>query len=120
MKNWQLWREDKAAVAGELEEGHRLEGHNSAFGDNDLIVGFLMVEGFWSVLVGTEADGLKKENGYPARILNGLWALCELAGVERIAQSGKVLGDETEERETFECLRRCLDEDRPEGYKLFS
>lgn len=94
MKNWQLWREDKAAVAGELEEGNRLEGHNSAFGDNDLIVGFLMVEGFWSVLVGTEADGLKKENGYPARILNGLWALCELAGVERIAQSGKVLGDE--------------------------
>ena len=31
-----------------------------------------------------------------------------------------MLGDETEERETFECLRRCLDEDRPEGYKLFS
>ena len=94
MKNWQLWREDKEAVAGKLEEGHQLEGHNSAFGDNDLIVGFLMVEGLWSVLVGTEADGLKKENGYPARILNGLWALCELAGVERIAQSGKVLGDE--------------------------
>ncbi len=94
MKNWQPWREDKAAVAVELEGGNQLEGHNSAFGDNDLIVGFLMVEGFWSVLVGTEADGLKKENGYPARILNGLWALCELACVERISQSGKVLGDE--------------------------
>ena len=31
-----------------------------------------------------------------------------------------MLGDETEQRETFDCLRRCLDEDRPEGYKLFS
>ena len=31
-----------------------------------------------------------------------------------------MLGDETEQRETFERLRRCLDEDRPEGYKLFS
>ena len=31
-----------------------------------------------------------------------------------------MLGDEAEQRETFECLRRCLDEDRPEGYKLFS
>ena len=31
-----------------------------------------------------------------------------------------MLGDETEQRETFECLRRCLDEDRPKGYKLFS
>jgi hypothetical protein len=31
-----------------------------------------------------------------------------------------MLGDETEQRETFECLRRSLDEDRPKGYKLFS
>ena len=94
MNPWLLWREDKATVAQQLERGEALEGHNSAFGDNDLIIGFLMVEGFWSVLVETQADLLKKENGYPARILNGLWALCELAGVERIAQSGKVLGDE--------------------------
>jgi hypothetical protein len=29
-------------------------------------------------------------------------------------------GDETEQQETFEVLRRLLDEDRPDGYKLFS
>jgi hypothetical protein len=29
-------------------------------------------------------------------------------------------GDEAEQRETFEDLRRALDEDRPPGYKLFS
>jgi hypothetical protein len=29
-------------------------------------------------------------------------------------------GDATEQRETFETLRRFLDEDRPEGYKFFS
>jgi hypothetical protein len=29
-------------------------------------------------------------------------------------------GDEKDQRETFELLRRSLDEDRPEGYKLFS
>ena len=28
-------------------------------------------------------------------------------------------GDEAEQRDTFEFLRRALDEDRPEGYKLF-
>ncbi len=94
MTTWHLWREDKQAVARQLEEGRHLDGHTSAFGDNDLIIGFLMVEGFWSVLVETEADGLKKGNGYPPRTLNGLWALCELAGVERIARSGKVIGDE--------------------------
>jgi hypothetical protein len=29
-------------------------------------------------------------------------------------------GDESDQRETFEVLRRSLDEDRPDGYKLFS
>ena len=29
-------------------------------------------------------------------------------------------GDDREQRETFEVLRRSLDEDRPDGYKLFS
>jgi hypothetical protein len=29
-------------------------------------------------------------------------------------------GDEIEQRETFEVLRRSMDEQRPEGYKLFS
>jgi len=29
-------------------------------------------------------------------------------------------GDESEQQETFEVLRRSLDEDRPEGYKRFS
>jgi hypothetical protein len=28
-------------------------------------------------------------------------------------------GDETEQRETFNLLRRSLDEQRPDGYKLF-
>ena len=28
--------------------------------------------------------------------------------------------EDTDQRETFEFLRRALDEDRPEGYKLFS
>ena len=29
-------------------------------------------------------------------------------------------GDEAEQRETFELLKRSIDENRPEGYKLFS
>ena len=33
---------------------------------------------------------------------------------------GWMQGDAAEQRETFEILRRSLDEDRPEGYKFFS
>ncbi len=29
-------------------------------------------------------------------------------------------GDQREQQETFEVLRRSLDEDRPDGYKFFS
>jgi len=29
-------------------------------------------------------------------------------------------GDRSEQQATFEIVRRSLDEDRPEGYKLFS
>jgi len=31
-----------------------------------------------------------------------------------------IRGDESEQRETFDVLTRSLDEDRPEGYTLFS
>ena len=33
--------------------------------------------------------------------------------------NGWMQGDATEQRETFEILRRALDEDRPEGYEFF-
>jgi hypothetical protein len=41
------------------------------------------------------------------------------AALERLLD-GWMRGDATEQRETFEILRRSLDEDRPVGYKLFS
>ena len=92
-KTWQVWKENKEQITRRLKAGEDLEGYNSGFGDNDLIIGFLMVEGFWDVIKETEADLLRKHNGYVPHILNGLWGLCELAGVERVAQSGKVIGD---------------------------
>jgi hypothetical protein len=41
------------------------------------------------------------------------------AALERLLE-GWMQGDPREQRETFEVLRRSLDEDRPAGYKLFS
>jgi hypothetical protein len=43
----------------------------------------------------------------------------DTAGLEQLLE-GWMRGDATEQRETFEILRRSLDEDRPAGYKLFS
>lgn len=92
--SWRVWREDKETVAQEIIAGEKLEAYVSAFGDNDLIIGFMIVEGFWNILRDIEADLLKKENGYSPRVLNLLWTLCELVQIKRIAKSGKVIGDQ--------------------------
>lgn len=92
--SWQVWQEDKATISELLKTGEQHDAFNSAFGDNDLIIGFMIVEGFWDILRDIEVDLLKKENGYPPRTLNLLWALCELANVGRIAHAGKVIGDQ--------------------------
>ncbi len=43
----------------------------------------------------------------------------DTAALEKLLE-GWMPGDATEQRETFEVLRRSLDEDRPAGYQLFS
>lgn len=92
--SWRIWKEDRASVAEGLKQGEQFDAYASAFGENDLIIGFMIVEGFWDRLRDIEADLLKKENGYPPRTLNILWTLCELAQVGRIAHAGKVIGDQ--------------------------
>jgi hypothetical protein len=41
------------------------------------------------------------------------------AALERLLEEW-MQGDPVEQRETFEALKRSLEEDRPAGYKLFS
>ena len=41
-----------------------------------------------------------------------------LVELERLLETW-MLGDQTEQRETFDVIRRSLDGDRPDGYKLF-
>jgi hypothetical protein len=43
----------------------------------------------------------------------------DAAAIARLMEA-LMQGDEAEQRETFEALKRGLDEHRPEGYKLFS
>jgi hypothetical protein len=63
------------------------------------------------------------KHGQPDRILRPQEFVCR-PKLDRSALA-KLLdewmqGDEREQQETFEVLRRSLDENRPEGYKLFS
>ena len=58
---------------------------------------------------------------------NGKKVLSQLGLIDRRPDSAAIAelmqellrGDDAEQRETFEFLKNALDEDRPEGYKLF-
>jgi len=63
------------------------------------------------------------KHGQPYRIPGQQQSVCphkpDLSALARLFNEW-MQGDETEQQETFEVLRRSLDEDRTEGYKLFS
>ena len=48
-----------------------------------------------------------------------VWKQPDEAAIAKLMEA-LMQGDEAEQRETFEALKRGLDEHRPEGYKLFS
>jgi hypothetical protein len=48
-----------------------------------------------------------------------VWKKPDAEAIDRLMEA-LMQGDEAEQRETFEALKRGLDEHRPEGYKLFS
>ena len=88
-----VWYRDDAACSEAIRSGAPVEAQLSAFGDNDLVLDFLVSSGLWSVMTSMEPDLLRKENGKPWRALNGVEVLRELARVDRIAHCGKIVRD---------------------------
>jgi hypothetical protein len=93
LDSYQVWRRDDAAVEQALLADRPAEAELTAYGDNDSVLDYLMTSGFWSILTGLKADGLKDYNGYPPAILNGVEVIRELAGIGRIQHCGKILSD---------------------------
>lgn len=65
----------------------------TSYAGNDFVFEFLMGCGLWQVLTSMEPDALKKDNGAPWKALNGVEVIRELARIDRIAHTGKVLSD---------------------------
>ena len=62
-----------------------------------------------------EETDKKASQGY----LRPVWKQPDAAAIAKLMEA-LTQGDEAEQRETFEALKRGLDEHRPEGSKLFS
>ena len=93
LDGYRVWLRDDAAVEQALLADRPAEAELTAYGDNDSVLDYLMTSGFWSILTGLKADGLKDNNGYPPAILNGVEVIRELAGIGRIQHCGKILSD---------------------------
>lgn len=91
--DFQTWLRNDPRVREAILDGRPVEATLTEYSSNDFLLEFLMGSGLWELLVSVKPDGLRKENGKPWRALNGLEVLRELAWVDRIAHSGRVIRD---------------------------
>ena len=83
--------------------------------------GSMLDDGFWSK-INREGMPDTSKHDQPPRVLVQQDRLrsqeADPSALARLSDEW-MQGDEAEQRETFEVLRRSLDEDRPAGYKFF-
>jgi hypothetical protein len=91
--DFKTWLRDDPRVRDAISEGRPVEATLTEYSSNDFLLEFLMGSGLWELLVSVKPDGLRKENGKPWRALNGLEVLRELAWVDCIAHTGRVIRD---------------------------
>lgn len=90
---WSVWTHDQKRCEQAISHGETVEVVPTSYGQNDFLLHFLRDSGLWAVLVGMEADGLRRANGKVPAVLNGVEVIRELAGIERIQRCGKILRD---------------------------
>jgi hypothetical protein len=91
--DFNTWLRDDPKAHEAVLKGEKVEVAITSYAENDFILEFLMGSGLWEILASLRPAKLRKENGKPWRVLNGLEALRELSHVDRIAHCGKVIQD---------------------------
>src|SRR6266699_3754258 len=86
LKEWQRVEQD-------IVEGRPFEAFISERGRFDGMLDFLLRFGIWAAATEMRPSGLKKDNGIPYRLLNGVECLREMAGIDTPANCGPLLKD---------------------------
>jgi hypothetical protein len=92
-EGYKAWFCDNPACKEAILTGQGHEAALTGYGENDFWLEFLVGSGLWETMVGMEATELKKQNGKPARVLNGIEVIWELADIEAVSHLGKILSD---------------------------
>ena len=76
-----------------MVEGRPFDAFLTERGRFDAMFDFMLRNGLWSAATGMRPSGLKKNNGIPYKLLNGVECLREMAGIDTPANCGPLLKD---------------------------
>jgi hypothetical protein len=91
--SFRIWEKDRQQVEEDIVEGRPFEAFLSERGRLDAMFDFMLRSGLWTAATGMRPSGLKKDNGIPYRLLNGVECLREMAGIDTPANCGPLLKD---------------------------
>ncbi len=77
----------------DIVEGRPFQVWDTERGRFDAMLDFMLRSGLWAAATGMRPAGLKKNNGIPYRLLNGVECLREMAGIDTPANCGPLLKD---------------------------
>ena len=91
--SFRIWEKDRQRVEQDIVEGRPFDAFISERGRFDAMFDFMLRSGLWSAATEMRPSGLKKDNGIPYRLLNGVECLREMAGIDTPANCGPLLKD---------------------------
>jgi hypothetical protein len=91
--SFRIWEKDRARVERDIVEGLPFEAFVTERGRFDALFDFMLRHGLWQAATGMRPSGLKKDNGIPYGLLNGVECLREMAGIDTPANCGPLLKD---------------------------
>ena len=91
--SFHIWEKDRARVEQDIVEGRPFDAFISVRGRFDGMFDFMLKSGLWTAATEMRPSGLKKDNGIPYRLLNGVECLREMAGIDTPANCGPLLKD---------------------------
>ena len=91
--SFRFWDKDRARVEQDVLEGVAFRVLQTESGRHDALLDFLLQTGLWAAATEMRPSGLKKDNGIPYTLRNGLECLRELAGMATPANCGPLFQD---------------------------
>ena len=99
--SFRIWEKDRQCafnscakrVEQDIVEGKPFEAFLTERGRFDAMFDFMLRNGLWKAATAMRPSGLKKNNGIPYPLLNGVECLREMAGIDTPANCGPLLKD---------------------------